>query len=93
MSWSKSAKGKRQDVKGAVSKWADEQAVTDAGMTQPAIDGHRNQVEASANAIGALCDTLPDHVDVSVSAWGHHNGQDASHSGGLSVSYSVPTPV
>jgi len=87
MSWSKSASGTAEQVKATCANWADEQKTTDQGMTQEAIDGHKQQVQAAAKCVTTLADALGDGVTYSISAYGHHNGDQSSASGGLSVNY------
>ena len=93
MSWSKSHKGMSHEVKKAVASWADEQKTLDTkyASTQAAVDGHQAQVKSAATAITAIADAAPDGTILDVSAWGHHNGDPASHQGGLRVDYTVPS--
>jgi hypothetical protein len=89
MSWNKSASGKRIDVYAAAGKWGDEQRATDAGMSKEAIEGHQAQVRAAVRAINQF-GTDVGNVELSIEAWGHHNGDPQSSQGGVKISYYVP---
>lgn len=92
MSWSKSATGTLDAVKQKVSTWSDEQKATDAGygMSPDAIGGHQAQVRAAVRAINQFGTDIGENIELTVEAWGHHNGDPRSANGGIKITYSIP---
>ena len=94
MSWSEHAAGPPASVVEKIEGWGERVASVDCarGATAVVAQGHQRQIANAVEAIKAFADRAPAGYHVTVSANGHHNGEDADNCN-VNMGYYNPVPI